>query len=156
VTTARADVAQRVRLLRNYGSQLKYQHVVKGRNSRLSEIQAAVLKVKLGKDRDKDKNLRDGEDICWAADMGKCAAGLCVLDSNCRKLSAWDTKKGAMIDAVPVGDLIGLVYPWPVALVSAKGVTYIGVTNKEKQAEDAPKDAKEVNYALIFRIKGLN
>lgn len=49
VTTARADVAERVRLLRNYGSQLKYQHVVKGRNSRLSEMQAAVLKVKLGK-----------------------------------------------------------------------------------------------------------
>lgn len=118
--------------------------------------QDGSLKVTLGKDRDKDKNLRDGEDICWAADMGKCAAGLCVLDSNCRKLSAWDTKKGTMVDAVPVGDLIGLTYPWPVALVSTKGVTYMGVTNKEKQAENAPKDAKEVNYALIFRIKGLN
>lgn len=114
------------------------------------------LKIKLGKDREKDKNLRDGEDICWAADIEKCAAGLCVLDSNCRRLSAWDPKKGEMIEAVEVGELIGLFYPWPVALVSTKGVSYMAVTNKEKKPENAPKDAKEFSHALIFRIKGLN
>ncbi len=114
------------------------------------------LKVKMGKNRDKDKNIREGEEMCWAADMGKCAAGLCVLDSNCRRLSAWDPKKGELIDAVKVGDLLGLFYPWPVALVSTSGVSYIGVSHKEKQPENAPKDAKEISHALIFRIKGLN
>jgi len=47
VTTAHADVAQRLRLLRNYGSASKYVHDVKGTNSRLDEVQAAVLRVKL-------------------------------------------------------------------------------------------------------------
>jgi dTDP-4-amino-4,6-dideoxygalactose transaminase len=47
VTTARGDVAERVRILRNYGSREKYQHSAKGRNSRLGELQAAVLRAKL-------------------------------------------------------------------------------------------------------------
>lgn len=114
------------------------------------------LKMKMGKDREKDKNVKDGEDICYAADMGKCAPGLCVLDSNCRRLSAWDPKKGEMIDSVELSDLLGLFYPWPVAFVSTKSVSYMGVTHKEKKAEGAPEDAKEISHALIFRIKGLN
>ncbi|MFN3303979.1 MAG: DegT/DnrJ/EryC1/StrS family aminotransferase [Roseateles sp.] len=36
-----------VRVLRNYGSKVKYHNEVKGRNSRLDEIQAAVLAAKL-------------------------------------------------------------------------------------------------------------
>lgn len=47
VTTRRADVDDRVRVLRNYGSRVKYQNEVQGHNSRLDEIQAAVLRVKL-------------------------------------------------------------------------------------------------------------
>jgi len=38
---------QSLRLLRCYGERKKYQHVVKGYNSRLDEIQAALLRVKL-------------------------------------------------------------------------------------------------------------
>lgn len=41
-----AAMAQ-VRVLRNYGSKVKYHNEVKGRNSRLDEIQAAVLAAKL-------------------------------------------------------------------------------------------------------------
>jgi dTDP-3-amino-3,4,6-trideoxy-alpha-D-glucose transaminase len=47
VVTNDADVAARIRLLRNYGSTVKYHHDVKGTNSRLDELQAAVLRVKL-------------------------------------------------------------------------------------------------------------
>jgi dTDP-4-amino-4,6-dideoxygalactose transaminase len=47
VTTDDPVLADRVRVLRNYGSRLKYQNEVKGHNSRLDEIQAAVLRVKL-------------------------------------------------------------------------------------------------------------
>lgn len=47
VTTDDADVADRIRVLRNYGSRQKYLNEVKGHNSRLDEIQAAVLSVKL-------------------------------------------------------------------------------------------------------------
>lgn len=47
VTTNRADLADRIRVLRNYGSRLKYVNEVEGVNSRLDPIQAAVLRVKL-------------------------------------------------------------------------------------------------------------
>lgn len=47
VTTNRADLADRIRTLRNYGSREKYVNEVKGVNSRLDPVQAAVLRVKL-------------------------------------------------------------------------------------------------------------
>jgi dTDP-3-amino-3,4,6-trideoxy-alpha-D-glucose transaminase len=48
VTTDDAALAERVRRLRNYGSARRYEHVERGHNSRLDELQAAVLHVKLG------------------------------------------------------------------------------------------------------------
>ena len=47
VTTNDPEVADRVRVLRNYGSRVKYVNEVRGFNSRLDPLQAAVLKVKL-------------------------------------------------------------------------------------------------------------
>jgi len=47
VTTDDPELADRVRILRNYGSKVKYYNEVKGFNSRLDEIQAAFLRVKL-------------------------------------------------------------------------------------------------------------
>ncbi len=47
VTTDDPALADRVRVLRNYGSRVKYRNEVRGHNSRLDEIQAAILRVKL-------------------------------------------------------------------------------------------------------------
>lgn len=47
VTTSAANIADSVRVLRNYGSRVKYVNEVQGFNSRLDTIQAAVLGVKL-------------------------------------------------------------------------------------------------------------
>ncbi|OBH58717.1 DegT/DnrJ/EryC1/StrS aminotransferase family protein [Mycobacterium sp. E2479] len=47
VTTDDAGVAARVRSLGNYGTSQKYVHDLPGMNSRLDEIQSAVLRVKL-------------------------------------------------------------------------------------------------------------
>lgn len=47
VTTDDEELAQTIRMMANYGQQSKYLHVCKGVNSRLDELQAAVLSVKL-------------------------------------------------------------------------------------------------------------
>lgn len=47
VTTDNPHLADRIRVLRNYGSRIKYVNEVKGANSRLDPLQAAVLRVKL-------------------------------------------------------------------------------------------------------------
>lgn len=47
VVTDRQKYDRKLRLLRCYGERGKYQHILKGHNSRLDEIQAAILRVKL-------------------------------------------------------------------------------------------------------------
>jgi dTDP-4-amino-4,6-dideoxygalactose transaminase len=47
VTTNRSDLAERIRILRNYGSREKYRNEAIGVNSRLDPIQAAILRAKL-------------------------------------------------------------------------------------------------------------
>lgn len=47
VVTDDGDLAARVRRIANYGSEKKYEHLEQGTNSRLDELQAAFLRVKL-------------------------------------------------------------------------------------------------------------
>jgi dTDP-4-amino-4,6-dideoxygalactose transaminase len=47
VTTNNTQLADRIRVLRNYGSREKYVNEVQGYNSRLDPLQAAILRVKL-------------------------------------------------------------------------------------------------------------
>ncbi|HIF9221415.1 TPA: DegT/DnrJ/EryC1/StrS family aminotransferase [Photobacterium damselae] len=47
ITTNNDELAQTVKALRNYGSHKKYENLYQGVNSRLDEIQAAMLRVKL-------------------------------------------------------------------------------------------------------------
>lgn len=47
VVTDNKELADKVRALGNYGSDYKYHHIYKGNNSRLDELQAAFLSVKL-------------------------------------------------------------------------------------------------------------
>ena len=48
ITTNNDELAETIRILGNYGSGKKYHNLYKGINSRLDEIQAAMLRVKLG------------------------------------------------------------------------------------------------------------
>lgn len=59
VTTNNEELAQMLRVLRNYGSHEKYKNLVPGVNSRLDEIQAAMLDVKLKYLENEIKNRRE-------------------------------------------------------------------------------------------------
>ena len=47
ITTSDKSLAETVRVIANYGSEFKYRNLLKGVNSRLDEVQAAILRVKL-------------------------------------------------------------------------------------------------------------
>lgn len=47
ITTNDEEIASKVKALGNYGSDYKYHHIYQGTNSRLDELQAALLRVKL-------------------------------------------------------------------------------------------------------------
>ncbi len=47
VVTDKPEIAEKVRMLRNGGQKTRYDHQLLGRNSRLDELQAAILRVKL-------------------------------------------------------------------------------------------------------------
>ena len=49
ITTNDSELADKIKVLRNYGSQQKYYNEIKGYNSRLDELQAAFLDIKLKK-----------------------------------------------------------------------------------------------------------
>ena len=65
ITTSDDELAQVIRALGNYGSQIKYQNIYQGVNSRLDEIQAAFLRVKL-KHLDRDTNRRQEIALAYA------------------------------------------------------------------------------------------
>ena len=47
ILTNNGEIAEKIKLLRNYGSKVKYHNEINGVNSRMDEIQAAILKVGL-------------------------------------------------------------------------------------------------------------
>ena len=47
ITTNDEELYEKAKALRNYGSNVKYHHIYRGYNSRMDELQAAVLRVKL-------------------------------------------------------------------------------------------------------------
>jgi dTDP-4-amino-4,6-dideoxygalactose transaminase len=47
IVTSEAGLADKARMIRDYGQKKRYVHVMRGINSRLDEVQAAVLRIKL-------------------------------------------------------------------------------------------------------------
>ena len=59
IVTDDEDIAKEMRILRNYGSEKRYYNKVVGTNSRLDEIQAALLKVRLEHAKEMNKEKQD-------------------------------------------------------------------------------------------------
>ena len=121
VTTDDPGLADRLRLLRNYGQRKRYYHESKGFNSRLDEMQAAILRVKLhhlnqwNEIRRSKASLYDsllkGVVTPWQADYARHIYHLYVIRSRQRdKLQSYLADQG-------IGTLIH--YPVPVHLQEA-------------------------------------
>ena len=123
------EIAQKIKMLRDHGQIKKYEHLVEGYNSRLDEIQAAILRVKL-KRLDEQNKLRrknasiynellkdvDGVVTPFEAEYGKHVYHLYVIRIDRRdELQEYLKSKG-------IGT--GLHYPIPLHL--QKAYEYLG------------------------------
>lgn len=87
ITTQDDALANKVRLLRNYGSAIKYQHELPGVNSRTDELQAAFLRVRL-RHLEKDNARRASVAVSYLNGLADTLGlGLPVADDHIR--SAW-------------------------------------------------------------------
>lgn len=73
ITTDDTALAERVAMLRNYGSRQKYVHELRGGNHRMDPLQAAALRVKLGH---LERWNRRREDLAAAYTTGLAGSGL--------------------------------------------------------------------------------
>lgn len=81
ITTNDDALAERLRRLRNYGSAVRYQHELIGFNSRLDEIQAAMLRIKLRR-LDADNAARRGLAAQYLAALSQAPVALpAVIES---------------------------------------------------------------------------
>lgn len=87
ITTNDDELAKTVRVLRNYGSEVKYVNKYKGVNSRLDELQSAILNVKL-KYLDTENEIRRKASEFLCANIKNDKITLPVLDAH-RENNVW-------------------------------------------------------------------
>ncbi len=87
ITTNDSELAQTVRALGNYGSHKKYENLYQGLNSRLDEVQAAFLRVKL-QHLDAETRVRQKIAVAYAQGINNPLVGMPITrDSTLEKLS---------------------------------------------------------------------
>lgn len=125
VTTSNPAYARTVRMLRDWGQEKKYHHVLRGFNARLEGLQGAVLNVKLP--RLDEANRRRAENAAW---YEKHLAGAAV---ETPKTARWAThvfhvyairtphREALQSELNAAGIQTGIHYPFPVHLTEAYG-----------------------------------
>lgn len=89
----------------------------------------------------------DEQKFGWVHAIGPCKAGICVVDSNFRRLSAWK-KDGSFFGAVKLSDAFDLKYPWvPTFSVTQDGTAYF--------AAGQTRENSKVAEGLVYRVKAM-
>lgn len=101
-------------------------------------------KFRLGKT---DKDLASKDRFGWVHAIQPCNKGVCVVDSNYRRLTAWKTADGKFVGDVDLSKLFGLKYPWIPDFDRNKTHTYV-VAGQDREGS-------KVAEAVIYRVAGL-
>jgi dTDP-4-amino-4,6-dideoxygalactose transaminase len=123
VVTNNPDYAKKIRMLRDWGAEKKYHHVLKGYNFRLEGIQGAVLRVKL---RHLDKWTEGRRKAAAIYDRVLGAAGIATPQTKPHQRHVYHVyairtkQRQAWQDALNAeGIQTGIHYPFPVHLLPA-------------------------------------
>jgi len=123
VTTANPEFTRTIRMLRDWGAEKKYHHVLKGYNMRLEGLQGAVLRVKL-KYLDQWTEARRTAAERYGALLADAGIAAPVAKPNVRHVyhiySIRTANRAQLIEALGArGVSSGIHYPFPVHLLPA-------------------------------------
>lgn len=124
VVTSDPEVARQARLLRNYGEERRYYHTSPGFNSRLDEIQSAVLRVKL-RYLDAWNVARRERAATYARALSECAHLRLpdeaeYAESNYHLFVVRSTERDAIREHLRKNEIVTLIhYPIPIHLQEA-------------------------------------
>ncbi|RAG85772.1 hypothetical protein DN069_09700 [Streptacidiphilus pinicola] len=101
VTTTDDHIADRLRLIRNHGMRGRYEHVMPGSNYRLTELQAAIATVQLG--RLPEINRRRAENAARLSAGLADVAGLITPSQPTGRLHVWHQYTVRLTDEARIG-----------------------------------------------------
>lgn len=131
ITTNRADLASKIRTLRNYGSSKKYVNTIQGVNSRLDPIQAAVLRTKL-RHLDEWNCRRSALASCYNDRLNNSGLNLPFVGSGCEPV--WHlfvvrtVKRYVVQEALRLAGISTLIH-YPVACHQQQAYAQLAIPN---------------------------
>ena len=128
MVTNNKELADKVRALGNYGSDYKYHHIYMGNNSRLDEIQAAVLRIKL---KNLDKWNKNRQEIANAYLLGINNSKIILpkINQNCEHvfhIFAIRCEERASLEKHLNDNGIGTNKHYPIPIHIQKAYSYLG------------------------------
>jgi dTDP-4-amino-4,6-dideoxygalactose transaminase len=150
VITKNEEIAQKIKILRNHGSGKRYYHQEIGYNSRLDEIQAAIIRVKLKKiDEFNEARRQNAASYCEA--ISSKYITLPIIASGCEHVYHQFTirakNRDILADALQKKDIASAVY-YPVPLHQQE--VFIKLYNASEKMMQSEKCAQEVLSLPMF------
>jgi dTDP-4-amino-4,6-dideoxygalactose transaminase len=148
MTTNNAEVYEKVRLLRNHGTVGPYEHGFIGYNSRLDEIQAAILRIKLRHIDTYNENRRQIASIYTSilAHAVKCPKELQDRSHVYHQYTIRTSKRVQISKALQDNNIASVVY-YPVPLHFQEAFNYLGY-----KAGDFPESESAAENVLSLPI----
>lgn len=150
VITKEEEIAGRIKMLRNHGSAKRYYHQDVGYNSRLDEIQAAIIRVKLKK-IDQFNAARRHNAAFYCEEINNKNVILPVVASGCEHVYHQFTirtkNRDLIADALQKNDISSAVY-YPVALHQQE--VFLRLYNDSEKRPQSEKCCREVLSLPMF------